>query len=67
MMKNRKSRRFCYCGNKGDVFGYINKTFDDKSNLCSISRDGKKTGVSITSISDPADVMSAVMGLNLNK
>jgi immune inhibitor A len=54
------------CGNKGDVFGYSNKTFDDRSNPCSISREGKETGITITSISDPDDVMTAVMGYKLN-
>jgi immune inhibitor A len=55
------------CGNKGDVFGYANKTFDDKSNPSSISREGKITGISITSISDPDDVMTACMGYKSNK
>jgi immune inhibitor A len=50
------------CGDKGDLYGYSNRTFDNKSNPNSNSQDGKNTGVSITSISGPGNVMTAVMG-----
>ncbi len=56
-------------GDHGDVFPgeTENRIFNDKTNPNSRSSIGKKSGISITSISDPGNVMYAVMGIDTQK
>jgi immune inhibitor A len=56
-------------GDTGDVFpgSSENRTFNDKSLPNSKSYTGKKSGINISSISDPGREMSAVMGINKTK